>query len=164
MLHTPAHRAAPGPGPLLSVTTVPDPRPGRVVVEVVGEVDACTAPVLDICLQSKAARPGVRELVVYLGQVRFLGVAGIRVLARADRRCRARGTRLVIRTGGRRAVLRALELTGLCELVAVDPGDGDPAHPSPHRAGRTGARWHRRSAAMTSRRARDPHPGPRRPA
>jgi anti-anti-sigma factor len=90
------------PGPLLSVTTVPDPRPGRVVVEVVGEVDAYTAPLLDACLQSHASRPGVRELVVHLVHGTFLGGAGAEVLAQADRRCRMRGARLVIRTGGRR--------------------------------------------------------------
>ena len=64
MLHIPA----PTPGQPLSVTTLPDPRPGRVVVEVVGEVDTCTAPALDVCLHSQAAQPGVRELVVYLGR------------------------------------------------------------------------------------------------
>jgi anti-anti-sigma factor len=161
VLHTAVHRSAADPDHLLSVHTVADPRPGRVVVEVVGEVDVRTAPALDIYLQSKAGRPGVRELVVYLGQVRFLGVAGIRVLARADRRCRMRGVRLVIRTGGRRAVLRALQLAGLDQIVAVDPADGDLAHP---RVGRRGAGWHCRSSAMTRRRGRDPQPGPRRPA
>ena len=47
MLHTPALRPVPAPGELMSVTTLPDPRPGRVVVEVVGEVDDYTAPALD---------------------------------------------------------------------------------------------------------------------
>jgi hypothetical protein len=38
-------------GPLLSVSTVTDPRPGRAVVEVVGEVDRETAPVLEVCVR-----------------------------------------------------------------------------------------------------------------
>lgn len=125
MLHTPALRPVPAPGELMSVTTLPDPRPGRVVVEVVGEVDDYTAPALDACLTSQSGLSGVRELVVYLGQVRFLGAAGISALVRADRRCRRRGARLVIRTGGRRSVLRPLQLARLDRRVAVDPTDGE---------------------------------------
>jgi anti-anti-sigma factor len=137
VLHTPIHRSVSDHGQLLSVTTVSDPRPGRVVVEVVGEVDSCTAPALDVCLQSQASQPGVRELVVYLGQATFLGAAGVKVLAQADRRCRMRGTRLVIRTGGRPAVLRSLQLTGLAEPVAVDPADGERPEPrGPRTTGR----------------------------
>ncbi|MGY1593665.1 STAS domain-containing protein [Geodermatophilus sp. SYSU D00708] len=141
MLHTPVHRSAPDPDQLLSVQTLPDPHPGRVVVEVVGEVDSYTAPALDLCLTSQARRRGVRELVVLLGQVTFLGAAGAEVLAQADRRCRMRGARLVIRTGGRPAVLRALQLTGLADLVAVDP---QPRGPRTTRRPRTSS--HRPSA------------------
>lgn len=150
MLHIPAHRSAADPGPLLSVTTAPTSRPGRVVVEVTGEVDTCTAPALDVCLHSQATQRGVRELVVDLRRVTFLGAAGVTVVARAHRRCRMRGARLVIRTGGRRAVLRPLQLTGLAGLVAVDPAE--PERPQP-RGPRTSGR------PRTSRR----HPSPRRP-
>ena len=129
MLHIPAHRSASDTGQLLSVSTVPDPRPGRVVVEVVGEVDSYTAPALDLCLTSQARQPGVRELVVHLGQVTFLGPAGVEVLAQAHRRCRMRGARLVVRTGGRPCVLRPLQLTGLADLVAVDPTDVEGPQP-----------------------------------
>jgi anti-anti-sigma factor len=154
VLHTPAHRSAPdaGQGELLSVTTLSDPCPGRVVVEVVGEVDSYTAPALEVCLQSQAGRPGVRELVVYLGQVTFLGAAGVEVLAQADRRCRMRGARLVIRTGRRRAVLRPLQLSGLTDVVAVDPAE---AERPPRRSPRTGAyprTGARRSSAARRRR------------
>jgi anti-sigma B factor antagonist len=118
--HAAAHRSASDPGQLLSVRTVADPRPGRVAVEVVGEVDTYTAPVLDICLQSQASQPGVRELVVHLGQVQFLGAAGIEVLAQVADRCRTRRARLAIHPGGRRTVLRCLQLAGLDTFVAVD--------------------------------------------
>ena len=121
MLPTPASRAAPGPGQLLSVTAVPAARPGRVVVEVTGEIDAYTAPVLDLCLQSQAARPAVREIVADLRRVTLLDAAGVTALARAQRRCRTRGARLMIVTGGRRDVLRVLRLTGLADVVTVDP-------------------------------------------
>ena len=76
MLPTPVSPAAPDPGQLLSVTALPAARPGRVVVEVTGEVDDYTAPVLDLCLQSQASRPGVREIVADLRRVTFLGSAG----------------------------------------------------------------------------------------
>ncbi|MGY1840917.1 MULTISPECIES: STAS domain-containing protein [unclassified Modestobacter] len=133
MLSTPA-----APDQLLSVTAVPDARPGRVVVEVVGEVDASTAPVLDACLASQAGRPGVAELVVDLGQVTFLGAAGVAALARAHRGCRARGARMVIRTGGRRCVLRLLELTGLAARVDVAPARvGAPSRGAAGAGGRT---------------------------
>jgi anti-sigma B factor antagonist len=99
--HTSAHRDGPDPGQLLSVSSLPGARAGQMVVEVTGEVDAYTAPVLDLCLRSQAGRPGVREVVVDLRGVTFLGAAGITALARARQRCRTLGARLVIRTGGR---------------------------------------------------------------
>ncbi|WP_206785626.1 STAS domain-containing protein [Amycolatopsis sp. MtRt-6] len=83
--------------------------PDAVVVEVTGEVDLCTvaglAAVLDEHLR---ARPGV--LRVDLGQVRFLGAAGIRVLLRAHRHAEAAGVHLVVDPGRSRAAVRALEL------------------------------------------------------
>jgi hypothetical protein len=93
VLHTPTSPAAPDTGQLLSVTAVPGTRPGRVVVEVVGEVDAYTAPALDVCLHSQARQRGVRELVVDLSRVTFLGAAGVTVLAQAHRGagCAGRG-------------------------------------------------------------------------
>jgi anti-anti-sigma factor len=105
---------------LLSVTARPDDD-ARVVVHVVGELDAYTAPLLDLLLQSQATQPGLRELVVDLEAVSFLGGAGLSVLAQANHRCRLAGARLVVRTGGRPAVLRPLQLAGLAELLAVDP-------------------------------------------
>jgi anti-anti-sigma factor len=82
---------------VLSVTALPGSRPGRVVVEVVGGVDAATAPLLDACLHSQATRPGTRDLVVDLRRASFLGGAGGRAVARAGRLCRRRGARLSVR-------------------------------------------------------------------
>jgi anti-anti-sigma factor len=132
--HTLLHPTVADPGHLLSVHTATDPRPGRVVVEVVGEVDSETAPALDLCLRSQAGQPGVGELVVDLTGVTFLGAAGVEVLARADRRLRGRAGRLIVRTGGRRAVLCSLRLIGFAGLVDPDerervPGGGAPAPP-----------------------------------
>ena len=83
--------------------------PDAVVVEVSGEVDLCTvarlAAVLD---ENLRGHPGV--LRIDLGQVRFLGAAGIRVLLRAQRHAEAAGVHLVVDPGGSRAAVRALEL------------------------------------------------------
>lgn len=132
MLPSPVHETE--PRQLLSVSTLAH-HPGHVVVHVVGEVDSYTAPALDLCLQSQTRQPQLRELVVHLGQVTFLGAAGIKVLAQAHRRCRRRGARLVIRTGGRPSVLRPLQLAGLADLVAVDPPRSRRARPRSHRTG-----------------------------
>jgi anti-anti-sigma factor len=116
--HTSAHRDDIDPGQLLSVRSLPGIRTGQVVVEVTGEVDTYTAPVLDLCLRSQAGRPGVREVVVDLRGVTSLGTAGITALARAQQLYRMLGARLVIRAGGRRTVQRSVRQTGLADVVA----------------------------------------------
>ena len=136
MLQTPASPAAPDPGQLLSVAALPGTRPGSVVVEVTGEVDAYTAPLLDVCLNSQARQRGVREVVVDLSRVTFLGAAGVTVLAQAHRRCGMRGARLVVHTGGRRRLLRALQLTGFADTVAIDPTELEPQVRGPRTAAR----------------------------
>jgi anti-sigma B factor antagonist len=133
--------ASSGSEQCLSVTAAPGAR-GSVVVDVAGEVDTFTAPLLEACLRSQATRPGLRRLVVDLGRVTFLGLAGVSALARADRRCSRHGARLVVRSGGRSGVLRPLQLTGLASRVSVDvrePGTRGPRtpvrpRPSPPRA------------------------------
>jgi anti-anti-sigma factor len=159
----PRSPAAPRPDRRLSVSTVSDPRPGRVVVEVVGDVASSTAPALGICLSSQARRAGLRELVVFLGQVTFLDVAGVEVLAEAGRDCRERGARMIIRTGGRRAGLRPLQASGLTDLVDVDPADDAQAQPGESR--RHARREPRRAArghGMAGTRACVAVTGPRR--
>jgi anti-anti-sigma factor len=121
-----AHLPAPDPGRLLSVTALPGTRSGRVVVEVVGAVDTCTAAALEVCLHSQATQRGLRELVVDLERVSFLGAAGVTVLARAQRRCRMRGARLVVRSGGCRIVLRTLQLTAFADVATIDPPELEP--------------------------------------
>lgn len=92
----------------------------RVVVEVVGEVDHYTAPLLGDCLRTQCERRGLRELVVDMAGVTFLAGAGLTVLAQARQRCSTRGVRLRVRCSGRRAVLRPLELAGLSDLLLMD--------------------------------------------
>ena len=119
MLATPVLPIAPDPAQLLSVTALPGVRSGRVVIEVIGEVDTFTAPALELCLASQASQRGVCELIVDMSQVTFLGAAAVSVLAQAQRQCRLRGARLVLRSGGRRHGLLPLQLIGLTELASI---------------------------------------------
>ncbi|MEQ0560030.1 STAS domain-containing protein [Amycolatopsis sp. NEAU-NG30] len=83
--------------------------PEAVVVQLGGDVDLGTvaglARVLDEHLR---ARPGV--LRIDLGNVRFLGAAGLRVLLRAHRHAEAAGVHLVLDPGRSRPAIRALRL------------------------------------------------------
>ena len=91
----------PDPADLLWVGARPTGRRGRVVVDVVGEVDDYTAPLLAACLHGQSARSAVRTLVLDLSRVRSLSRAGHAVIEEAAERCAARGARLVLRPGQR---------------------------------------------------------------
>lgn len=106
---------------VLSVTAVRGDRPGCVLVDVTGEVDNATAPLLRLCLDSQTAQRDLRELVVDLAEVTVLGAAGVTALSRAHRRCRRHGARLVLRCAGRRSVLDPLQPTRLGSLVGDAP-------------------------------------------
>ena len=83
--------------------------PDAIVVEVAGEIDLCTVARLETALEEHIrSRPGV--LRVDLGEVRFLGAAGIRALLRAQGRAEDAGVHLVVDPGGSRGAARALEL------------------------------------------------------
>lgn len=86
-----------GTSDLLRVTARPMDGRGRVVVEVVGQVDAETAALLEACLRGRARAAGLRRLVVDVSGGIFLGGAGPAVLADTRRRCRQSGARLVVR-------------------------------------------------------------------
>ena len=106
---------------LLSVTVLPGRAPAQVVVEVVGEVETSTAPLLQLCLDGQADQAAVRELVVDLRRVTSLGAAGVAVLDRAGERCAARGARFVTRSSrgvAGRAQRRRPGLPGRCAGAA----------------------------------------------
>lgn len=144
-------RHSPDPTRLLSVTALPPTRPGHVVVEVVGEVDAYTAPLLDACLTTQTRRRGVRTLTVDMRRVTFLGAAGVSVLARTQRRCRMRGAGMAVVPDTQDRVLRAMQLCGLRDVPPPGPADAGPSGSrvlrpaAPSRAGaRQSARRRRR--------------------
>lgn len=107
------------PERFLSVT--PRPRVARhVVLDVVGHVDAFTAPLLRACLCTQLSRPGLRGLILDIGHVDFMGAAGVSVIVEAARRCRARGLGFRLRAHGRRQVLLSLEVAGVMTGLEVE--------------------------------------------
>lgn len=120
-LLSPVDVVSPHPEPSLAVNA--RPRGARhVVLDVVGQVDAFTAPLLRACLDTQLSRPGLRELVVDVGGVNFLGAAGVSTIAEAARRARERGLRLRLRAHGRTSVLRPLELAGALDGLEPEAG------------------------------------------
>ncbi|SFW84153.1 STAS domain-containing protein [Amycolatopsis australiensis] len=83
--------------------------PDAIVVEVAGDVDLATAAELEAALcEHVRARP--RALRVDLGDVTFLGTAGLQALRRAHLLAERSGVHLVFDAGESRAVTRALEV------------------------------------------------------
>jgi anti-anti-sigma factor len=81
-----------------------------------GEIDLATVRWIDALLLA-AAEDGTRQLTVDLAGVTFVGVVGLRALARAARRMADAGGRLVLRSPSP-MVLKTMEVTGLG--VALD--------------------------------------------
>jgi anti-sigma B factor antagonist len=117
---SPGDLGAPRPEKFLTIDARPRSE-SHVVLDVVGRVDACTAPLLQACLRTQLSRAGLRELVVDLGGVEFLGAAGVSTIVEAARRGRERGLRFRLRAHGRRSVLRPLIVAGLFDDLEVEP-------------------------------------------
>lgn len=103
-------------GELLTVDTVLGDGVARVVCA--GEVDCSTAPDLRRALDDAFAA-GARVVTADLESVTFLDSAGLSVLAVAHRTADRAGARLRVLVGTR-AVARALQVTGLWELLGVE--------------------------------------------
>jgi len=106
--------------------SVSHPRSGVSVIEVVGELDALTTPMLDDCLQ-ELLRDGPKELVVDLSEVTFLGSSGLAALVQCSRRLEATGSTSRLRLAGaeHRAVRRPLEMVGLLPLFSLHATQDD---------------------------------------
>jgi anti-anti-sigma factor len=82
-------------------------------VRVSGEIDSSTVDHLERALETYVDIPPA-VIVVDLNHVTFLGVAGLRILARAQDRARRTGTRLCV-LSSEPAVARALSLLDIIE-------------------------------------------------
>jgi anti-sigma B factor antagonist len=92
---------------------------GRAVVVVRGDVDAHTAPELEVALQ-ELPLAGVGTLEVEMAEVASLGSVGLTVLVEAQRRCEQAGVELVL-CHVRDSVWRLFEVTGLDRLFTTHP-------------------------------------------
>ncbi|MFI5614277.1 STAS domain-containing protein [Amycolatopsis sp. NPDC051903] len=98
------------------------PVPGASVVEVVGEVDLCTAPHLAEVLESRI-RSTVGVVIVDLGRTTFLAVAGLKVLRRMQLLAELLDTDFYVDPGDSHAVRRLLDLLPLgCERPGCAAG------------------------------------------
>ncbi len=99
---------------------------GHPVVSLAGELDLLSArPVCRLIARELATG---RRVILDLGRVTFIDVAGASALLDADRRCRASGAQLVIRRPNH-AVRRVLSLSGLDGALGIEPADS--LNPSP---------------------------------
>lgn len=95
------------------------PEPYVVRVFVHGDLDALTAARLEDVLGDRL-RSQIQELTVDLSGVDFLGVAGLEVLRKTTLWASVRGIDLSIAAGERRAVRRALAVTGFDQDLPVE--------------------------------------------
>jgi anti-sigma B factor antagonist len=90
--------------------------PGKVVLEVAGEIDMVTAPQLADALAVQLERD-VRAVVVELSRVSFLGSSGLAVLVNAFRSLDPGKVMLIVAPN--RAAYRAFALTGLASQLPL---------------------------------------------
>lgn len=95
-----------------------DGEPGRVTLRPAGEVDMATADSLDAAVADALARPGLREIVVDLADVRFLDSSGVRVLVRGAVAARERGATLRV-TDPQPMVARVLRITAVGPMLGL---------------------------------------------
>jgi anti-sigma B factor antagonist len=98
-------------------TQVLRPRPGAAVVECTGEQDISNAPALDALLKDLA---GENDLVVVdISEAEFIDSSIIHCLVKAHRRSRDKRTQFRLQYGTALIVEKALELSGVLELLDV---------------------------------------------
>ena len=98
---------------------------GTARVRAVGEIDAATADLMEAAMV-EAAPHAARLLVVDLGEVRFMDVAGLRVLIRARDAAVRRGGELVLDPVSR-PVLRLLDAASVHDRFHIPRPPGRPA-------------------------------------
>jgi anti-anti-sigma factor len=102
--------------PDLNVSTVRDG--DRAIVEVVGELDAHSAPALDDEL-ARLTGASVNDVVLDLSATSFLDSFGLRALLAAQREVADRGGRLSLRNPSK-PVQRLLDIAGLTEQFVME--------------------------------------------
>ena len=94
---------------------------GDALIALSGELDLSGAPDLDQEIETLAANPDVRRVILDLRRLEFMDSSGLRVVALADRRLSAAGRALAL-VPGIESVQRVFEITRMVErLEFVDP-------------------------------------------
>jgi anti-anti-sigma factor len=92
-------------------------RAGAVRVHVVGEVDLCTAPLLEEALVREL--DGASELLLDLSEVSFIDSSGLHAIVSAAKAARASGGMLAVGSPLPAQARRVIEITGLEALLHV---------------------------------------------
>ena len=100
------------------------------VLQVTGEVDVYSAPMLRERIRELAAK-GAVHLIVDLAQVDFLDSSGLGVLVGGLKRLREDGGSLALVVSTSR-ILRVFQITGLTKAFAVWPAVTDAITADPH--------------------------------
>ena len=100
------------------------------VLQVSGEVDANTAPMLREQIRELAAK-GAVHLIADLGQVGFLDSTGLGTLVGGLKRLREAGGSLTLVITAPR-ILRLFQITGLTKVLAIQPSVPEAITADPH--------------------------------
>jgi anti-sigma B factor antagonist len=100
------------------------------VLQVAGEVDACTAPALRERVRELAA-DGAAHVIADLSQVDFLDSSGLGALVGGLKRLREDGGSLALVITAPR-ILRVLQITGLTQALATWPSVTEAITADPH--------------------------------
>ena len=90
-------------------------------LELAGEVDAATAPLLDAKI-TEAVGAGVAEVVVACADLDFIDSSGLSVLVASHKRLRNAGRELVVESPPP-AAQRLFEIAGLDRVLTIRHGD-----------------------------------------
>jgi anti-sigma B factor antagonist len=124
--HTPAEdapttEAAGWPQPELVVRS---PRPGVTVIDIGGELDIVSAPVVTERL-GELSRGQARHLILDLSRVTFMSSAGVAMLIAATDQAGDIGRVHLVGVAGNSQVRRVLEITGLSRVFGLYDGVED---------------------------------------
>ena len=100
------------------------------VLQVTGEVDVYTAPMLREQMRDLAAK-GAVHLIADLGQVDFLDSTGLGALVGGLKRLREAGGSLAVAVSAPR-ILRIFQITGLAKVLAAQRSVEDAITADPH--------------------------------
>jgi anti-sigma B factor antagonist len=105
--------------PALDVSAAPGQSEGQWVVQLRGEVDVATSPLLRAEL-NKLVDGDARSLVLDLAALKFIDSSGLGVLVEAQDRLKERDGETLVLRDVQEPVRRVFEITGLTELFTIE--------------------------------------------